>query len=474
MMVKVRFAPSPTGYLHIGGARTALINWLFAKKCGGKFVLRIEDTDEERSTPEMTQAILDGLSWLGITWDEGPFYQSERRQIHQEMAYKLLATGKAYRCFCTKEDIGQRKNALAKPEEWRYDRKCRDIPKEESDKRAMDGEFFVVRCRIPDERIEWSDIVKGTIIFESGQVEDFILLRSDMSPTYNLSVVADDHSMGITHIIRGEDHISNTPKQIALYNALGIQPALFGHLPLILGPDKKKLSKRHGTTSVTEYKDEGVLSLALFNFLASMGASLDEDRCLSREEIVSCFELPRLKKSPSVFDRERLNFLNGKLIGEMELDGIREIVMPVFMKLYPKLPFPEEKPLKLMRTRAKNLIELALMLYPFASDDFYYDEKVLAKLNIESIKSHFGGFIDSLEKLDEGSWNSAAIEETLRGCAESAGIHAKDLIHPSRLFLTGKGESPSIFDLFEAMGKAKTIKRLERGLRFSASEVTNV
>jgi len=473
-MVKVRFAPSPTGYLHIGGARTALINWLYAKKTGGRFVLRVEDTDEERSTPEMTQAILDGLSWLGITWDEGPFFQSHNKNAHQEICYRMLANGSAYRCFCSKEELEKRKNALAKPEEWRYDGKCRGIPGEESDKRALSGEFFVIRCRIPGGKIEWDDVVKGRISFDSSQIEDLVLLRSDASPTYNLSVVADDYSMGITHIIRGEDHISNTPKQIAIYKALGIAPPLFGHLPLILGPDKKKLSKRHGTTSVVAYKDEGILPLAMFNFLASMGANLDEERCLTREEIVGRFELSKLKKSPSVFDRERLNFLNGKLIGEMPLDEIKGLVEPLFKKLYPFLPFPGDKAVDLMRSRAKGSSELATMLYPFASDDFYYDDKVLQKLDRENIRKNFLGFVYKISAIEEDSWNATEIEKALRGYAEERGIHAKELIHPSRLFLTGKGESPSIFDLFEAMGKQASLKRLERGFNFVSLEEKNV
>jgi glutamyl-tRNA synthetase len=471
-MIKVRFAPSPTGYLHIGGARTALINYLYAKKTGGKFVLRIEDTDEDRSTDEMTKAIVDGLSWLKIDWDEGPFFQSQRKKEHQDLAMKLLQNDFAYRCFCTKEEIEKRKNSLKNPSEWKYDKKCREISREESLKRANNKESFVVRCKIPEGKIEWDDVVKGKISFDSSEIEDFVLLRSDLSPTYNLSVVADDNFIGITHIIRGEDHISNTPKQIAIYKGLNIQPPVFCHLPLIFGKDKKKLSKRHGTTSVLAFKDEGILSLALFNFLASLGTNLDEERCLSRQEIIDRFELDKIKKSPSIFDFEKLLFLNGKLISEMDLSELKEELLEFFKKLYPGSPFPDDKALAVMRTRTKTLIELAKSLYPFSKNDFDYDEKAFAKIDRNLIINFFEEFTSKISTIE--NWNQEEIERVLRGFAEEKGIKARDLIHPSRLFLLGKGESPSIFDVFFAMGKDKSIERLKRGFDFVRNGGKNV
>jgi glutamyl-tRNA synthetase/nondiscriminating glutamyl-tRNA synthetase len=466
-MVKVRFAPSPTGYLHIGGARTALINYLYAQKTGGKFVLRIEDTDENRSTKEMTVAILEGLDWLKIKWDEGPLFQSERKKIHQDFAFQLLERGFAYRCFCSKEEIEERKKRLENPAEWKYDKKCRAISKEESDKRAKTEEF-ALRCRIPEGKIEWDDFVKGKISFDSSEIEDFVILRSDGSPTYNLSVVADDSSLRITHILRGEDHISNTPKQLAIYKGLGIEPPLFGHLPLILGKDRKKLSKRHGTTSVTAFKKEGILSLALFNFLASLGTNLEEEKCISREEIVKRFEIEKIKNSASVFDYDKLLFLNGKLISEMDLKELKS----EFKDFWEFQEFPEDKALDVMRTRSKTLLELAKDLIPFVKEDFKYDEAAVSKIDREKISEHFGEFIARLEKISE--WKKDNIEEALRGFAAERGLKAKDLIHPSRLFLVGKGESPSIFDVFYAMGKEKSLSRLKRGFDFIKNGGKNV
>ena len=333
MAVRVRFAPSPTGYLHVGGARTALINWLYARKHGGTFILRVEDTDEARSTPEMTQAILDGLTWLAIGWDEGPFYQSERRPLYLDNAARLLDSGRAYRCFCSKEELERRRQAGGKPGEWKYDGLCRSLPARESASRAGSGEPFVVRCRIPDEAMGWDDVVKGPIEFAPSEVEDFVLLRSDGTPTYHLSVVSDDVAMGITHVIRGEDHISNTPKQIALYRGLGAAEPVFGHLPLILGMDKRKLSKRHGTVSVTSYRDEGILSLALFNFLAQMGANLGEEPVLTLSEIIDRFDFSALKRSASVFDPAQLAFINAKVLGSTppcELATLRNLCFDSF------------------------------------------------------------------------------------------------------------------------------------------------
>jgi glutamyl-tRNA synthetase len=465
MPVRVRFAPSPTGYLHVGGARTALINWLYARKHGGRFVLRIEDTDEARSTPEMTQAILDGLSWLGLTWDEGPFFQSARQALYAENARRLLENGHAYRCFCSKEALEARRNASGRPGEWKYDRLCRGLPPEESERRASAGESFVVRCAVPEGKLGWRDVVKGPIEFDSAEVEDFVLLRSDGTPTYHLSVVSDDVDMGMTHVIRGEDHISNTPKQIALYKGLGLEPPVFGHLPLILGMDKRKLSKRHGTVSVMTYKDEGILSLALFNFLAQLGANLGEEPVLTKSEIIARFDFSALKNSASVFDRERLTFINAKLMGETPPCELASLVGPFLEALAPGAAPPSEAAVRVCATRAKDLRELAAMLAPYVSPEFPFDGKGLARARkdpsaLEALKA----MIPKLEALAEGDWTPAKLEEILRSHAEASGVKAGALIHPCRLFLTGRSESPGIFDVLWAMGKEGTLARLRRGI----------
>ncbi|MGC8724176.1 MAG: glutamate--tRNA ligase [Acidobacteriota bacterium] len=465
MPVRVRFAPSPTGYLHVGGARTALINWLYARRHGGALILRIEDTDEARSTPEMTQAILDGLSWLGIAWDEGPFFQSGRQALYRENAQKLLASGHAYRCFCSKEALDARRNASGKPAEWKYDRLCRAISKEDSDRRAAAGEPFVVRCDVPEGKLAWDDVVKGRIEFDSSEVEDFVLLRSDGTPTYHLSVVSDDVAMGMTHVIRGEDHISNTPKQIALYAGLGEEPPVFGHLPLILGMDKKKLSKRHGTVSVLSYRDEGILPLALFNFLAQLGANLGEEPFLPVPEVIRRFDFSALKNSASVFDRERLAFINAKVMGETPPGELAALVQPFLEPLAPGAAKPSKAAVRVCATRAKDLRELAAMLVPYVTTEFPYDEKGAAKARKDpAALAALEALIPQLEALSGDEWNPVRIEELLRGHAEASGVKAGALIHPCRLFLTGRTESPGIFDVLAAMGKAGTLVRLRRGI----------
>ncbi len=468
MSVRVRFAPSPTGYLHVGGARTALINWLFARKHGGVFILRVEDTDEARSTPEMTRAILDGLRWLGMNWDEGPFFQSERKAVYSAKARTILEAGGAYRCFCTKEDLEDRRAALAKPEEWRYDRLCLGLHAEQSRRRAETGVPFVVRCRIPDEPLEWDDLVKGPIRFEPAELEDFVLMRSDGTPTYHLSVVSDDVDMGVTHVVRGEDHISNTPKQIALYKALGVAPPIFGHLPLILGPDKKKLSKRHGGTSVISYRDEGVLPLALFNFLAQLGAYLGEEPYLTMEQILNRFDLGSLKKAASVFDRDKLAFVNYKLILDTPASELRGLLMP-FLRVQlagKEIAEPSEAAINVMKTRAKNLKDLAAMLIPFVTEDYL--------ISPEGIQQHARDLVSltalesllvPLENLAESEWTPIRIEEVLRAQAQASGVKAGALIHLCRLFLTGTTASPGIFEVLAAMGKTGTLQRLRRGLQ---------
>ncbi len=465
MSVRVRFAPSPTGYLHVGGARTALINWLFAKKHSGAFILRVEDTDEARSTPEMTKAIIDGLSWLGITWDEGPFFQSERKELYAETARELIASGGAYRCFCSKESLAARKAALEKPGEWKYDGLCRTLAPEESERRALAGEPFVIRCKVPDEALEWDDIVKGPIRFEPGSVEDFILARSDGTPTYHLSVVSDDARMKMTHVIRGEDHISNTPKQIAIYRALGKKPPSFGHLPLILGPDQKKLSKRHGVTSVMAYRDEGILPLALFNFLAQLGVNLGEEPYLTMSEVISRFDLGAVKKSASVFDRAKLAFINAKVIGGTPPCELKLLLGPFLEQLLKNAPEPDEAAITVMATRAKDMKELASSLVPFLTENFPYDQKAQEKADKDTAGlAALADLVPKLESAGTNAWTAQGLETLIRSHAEEKGVKAGTLIHPVRLFLTGHAESPGIFDLLAAMGKARTLARLRRGL----------
>ncbi len=467
MKVRVRFAPSPTGYLHVGGARTALINWLFARKHGGTFILRIEDTDAARSTPEMIGVILDGLSWLGIDWDEGPFFQSERLELHRSNGGRLLESGNAYRCFCTREEVETRRAAGANPAGWKYDGRCRLISKADSDARAAAGEPFVVRCAVPEGRLEWNDIVKGRIAFEAAEIEDFVILRSDASPTYHLSVVSDDSSMGVTHVIRGEDHISNTPKQIALYHGLNIKPPVFGHLPLILGPDRKKLSKRRGVASVTAYRDEGILPLALFNYLAGLGANLGEAPHLSVTQILGRFSLDALKRSASVFDAGQLSFVNAKVIGDTPPCELAAWLKP-FLREVTAMGEPEvpEAAVEVMKTRAHNLKELAVWLLPFLTEEFPYDPKATAKVlkKAETFPA-LEALLPKLAELGDDGWTPGKLEAVIRGHAVASGVKAGVLIHPCRLFLLGRGESPGIFDVLWAMGREGSLIRLRRGLK---------
>jgi len=325
--VRVRFAPSPTGYLHLGGARTALFNYLYARKTGGAFVLRIEDTDRERSTDESTRTILDGMTWLGLAWDEGPVHQADGLARHQADANRMLAEGNAYRCFCTPEVLAAKRDAMK--HEYRYDRACYAIPPEESDRRAAAGEPFTVRFRVPEGTTEWDDVVHGVTTFDNASIEDFIILRTAGTPIYNLAVVSDDVDMRITHVVRGDDHIPNTPKQILLYQALGAPVPTFAHLPMILGPDGKKLSKRHGATAVGDYAGMGILPEALFNFLALLGWNPgDEREVMDERELVEAFSLERINKKAAVFDREKLLWMNGQYLARKPAEEVLALVGP--------------------------------------------------------------------------------------------------------------------------------------------------
>ena len=357
-MIITRFPPSPTGYLHIGGARTALFNWLFARHHKGKFILRIEDTDKVRSKKEYVEDIIEGLKWLGLNWDEGPYFQSERLNIYKEHIERLLSEGKAYYCHCSPEELERkRQKALAQGKKPRYDGTCRykNLP-------PKPGAVVRFKSNLAGETI-LNDLIHGPIIFNNAELDDWIIQRSDGTPTYNFVVVVDDALMGITHVIRGDDHINNTPKQLQLYQALGYKPPQFAHVPMILGPDKSKLSKRHGASSILEYREKGFLPQALVNFLVRLGWSYGDQEIFSLEELIEKFDISRIGKSPAIFNFEKLLWLNAHYIKELKDENLAELLIPFLNKKnYP--PTPKDYVIKVVRTlntRAKTLEEMAEM-----------------------------------------------------------------------------------------------------------------
>ena len=416
---RVRFAPSPTGYLHVGGARTALYNWLFARKTGGTLVLRIEDTDAERSTETHTQVILDGLGWLGLDWDEGPIFQGAEVERHRQDAERLLAEGKAYRCFCTREELeAQRK--LAAGDTYKYDGRCDRLSVIEVNARMVRGMPSVIRFRMPQEEIAWEDAVHGRISFHGRDLDDMVILRSDRTPIYNLAVVSDDIAMRITHVIRGDDHISNTPKQIALYRALGATQPVFAHVPMILGSDGKKLSKRHGATAVGDYQDLGILPAAMRNFLALLGWSPGEDReIMSEEEMVSLFSLEAIQKKPAVFDPVKLEWMNGQYLSRIPTAELVPLVVRELERMQVHFGGPHLLPpyIEAVKSRSHTILEMA--------------ERVAVRLDSRHVKLDDKGrklrakmgdaYVDSLKialetlgAVDEPDWNAGVILERLR------------------------------------------------------------
>lgn len=467
-MVRVRFAPSPTGYLHIGAARTALFNWLFALHHKGKFILRIEDTDLARSSEEMSRGILEGLDWLGLDWDEGPLYQSERIDVYRKRAEELVGKGCAYYCFCLPEEIRERKKtASSKGEYWEYDRRCLKLSEREKSEFEKEGRPKAIRFLVPEGEIKYSDLIHGPISVATKYIEDFVLLRGDELPTYHLSVVVDDIEQGITHVIRGDDHISNTPKQILLYEAFGSPLPQFAHLALILGPDKKKLSKRHGVTSILQFREDGYFPLAMLNFLAQMSWSPGEKKKLySREEMIKEFSLEKLSKGSPVFDLDKLDWLNGQLISQMSVYELAPYVFEELKKenIIQKEPSGNEKDwylklIDLLKERSRKIKDFSLRAKPFLSNDIDYDPAGIEKhLRDESL-------VELLPKLSEDfarmeSFSAEDIEKALRLRAEKEGVKAAILIHALRMLVVGTPVSPGIFDVLTLIGKEKTIERM--------------
>jgi len=469
-MIRVRIAPSPTGYLHVGTARTALFNYLFARKEGGIFILRIEDTDIKRSSQEMVDVILDSLKWLGLDWDEGPYFQSERFDIYRKYAEKLVSEGKAYYCYCTPEEIKERKEKVQKQGKvWKYDRRCLYLTDEERKRFEGEGRPKAIRFHVPDGKTDFDDLIHGRIERENQDIEDFVLIKSDGTPGYNFSVVIDDHEMEITHVIRGDDHISNTPKQILVYKALGWDEPAFAHVPLILGQDRSKLSKRHGAVAVSYYRDQGILPEAFVNFLALLGWSPGEDReIFSMDELIKVFSLERVGKKPAIFDINKLLWMNQEYIRKLDNEELVERIVP-YLKRSGLIGAEFErdyllKVVHLMKERLQTLRDLEKIGYYYFKDDFDYDPKGLKKRIYPGVEKRLEMVIEELEKIDE--WDEKACEDVVRRIAEEEGCKAGEIIHPIRLGISGMTFGPGLFELMELLGKARVINRLKRFVEF--------
>jgi glutamyl-tRNA synthetase len=472
--VRVRFAPSPTGYLHVGGARTALFNWLFARHHGGTFVLRIEDTDLARSSEEMVEGILQGMRWLGLTWDEGPYFQSHRLDRYREFAAALIQGGHAYRCFCSTEDLARRKNTPpGSGGAWLYDRQCLSLTASEAEGRERAGEGSAVRFRVPPGKTSFHDQVFGKIEVDHAQLEDFVLLRSDGIPTYHLGVVVDDLDMEITHVVRGADHISNTPKQILLYQAAGRSLPIFAHLPLILGPDKQRLSKRHGATSVTAYPEMGYLPDAFFNFLALLGWSPGDNReLLSRQELIESFTLEGVGKANAVFGTEKLNWFNSQYLMKLAPEELRKLVCTELRRGLVWTGADDEMDaatldvtLALVKSRTRVLGDFSGPLRSFFTDQFEYDPAAAAKfLHDAQLPELIPILVCRYEA--GAAFTLESCEKVLRDFAEERGVKAGLLINALRVGLTGQGVAPGLFEVMLALGRDRSLQRMHRLARF--------
>ena len=470
-MIRVRFAPSPTGHLHIGGARTALFNYLYARHNNGKFILRIEDTDRTRSTEEYIEAIIEGMKWLKLEWDEGPFRQTDRFDVYRSYVDKLLKEGKAYYCYCSPEELEQRrKEALAQGKSPKYDGRCRNLTKIQDSRFKIQEKNPAIRFKMPQEgQAVVDDLIRGNVVFENDQIDDLIIMRSDGTPTYNFTVVVDDVDMKITHVIRGDDHLNNTPKQIHIYKALGHEIPLFAHLPMILGADKTRLSKRHGATSVMAYKDMGYLPDALINYLVRLGWSYGDQEIFTREELIKYFSFDNVGKSSAVFNPEKLLWLNSQYIIKSNPEDLADMVMP-FLENAGIIQRGQiidrqwlSKAIKTLQERAKTLVELAKSLRYYIAEDIVYDEKAKAKFLNEKSMPYLRELKEGIESISDFSVHE--LEKVFKSIVEKHGIKLGALAQPVRVAMTGGTESPGIFEVLEVLGRNKTVKRLERAIK---------
>ncbi len=495
---RVRFAPSPTGYLHVGGARTALFNWLYARRTGGVFVLRIEDTDVERSSADMVTGILEGMRWIGLDWDEGPdvggahgpYFQSQRLARYRELAEQLVRGGHAYYCYCgVSTSAGDEQPAsfgetaagddeaaegdTPRGESWTYDRRCSRLTPDEVAAREAAKMPRAIRFRVPEGETTFHDLVHGDITFENAHIEDFVALRSDGHPTYHLSVVADDIDMAITHVVRGDDHVSNTPKQVLLYRALGKPLPAFAHVPLILGPDKRRLSKRHGATSVTEYSRQGYVPEAMMNFLALLGWSPGNDQELfTRDELIAAFSLEGISSSNAVFNPEKLEWFSAQHIARMPAAELMRRIEPRLREAglwRAELDSDAGRAwlaqmIELLRPRAKRLTDFVEKGRPFLVDEVEFDpDAVKRHLSSPEALAHLAAVRATCAAA--GEFTAAALEPAIRALAESRGVKAGVLIHPTRVAVVGRAESPGIFEVLELLGRDRALARMAHALQ---------
>jgi len=459
--IVTRFPPSPTGYLHIGGARTALFNYLYARQNGGRFILRIEDTDTARSTTEMTDAIIDAMEWLGLDFDEGPFFQSQRGDLYNSYVDKLLETGKAYYCSCTPEEVEEmRETARAQGLKPKYNGKCREMG-------LGPGPGRVVRFKTPlTGKVVFDDIIKGPIAWDVQEMDDFVIRRADGTAIYQMAVVIDDALMDITHVIRGDDHQNNTPKQILIYEALGFPLPKFGHVPMILGPDKKKMSKRHGATSVMMYKDLGYLPEAMLSYLVRLGWSHGDDELFTMAELLEKFSLEGLGKSASVFDMDKLNWTNSHFIKAGEVPRLAAILDEMIRSTTDFTPDQAylEAIVPLYQPRAKTMKEMAEQAAFFLHDaqSLPYDEAAVAKFLTTEIREHLRVLAQRMEALP--AFDHKSLEEMAAAYLEETGLKFKALAQPIRVAITGTTMSPGLFETMEVLGRERTLARFRKAL----------
>ncbi len=459
--VITRFPPSPTGSLHIGGARTALFNWLFARSLGGRFILRIEDTDVERSTEESVKAILDALEWLDLAWDEGPYFQTERLHVYREYAEKLIDSGHAYWCECTPEELEiQRSAAMAKGRKPKYGGTCRS-------KGLGPGPNTVLRFRTPDAGTTLlKDIIKGPIAFDNSELDDLVIMRSDGIATYNFAVVVDDITMGVTHVIRGDDHVNNTPRQILIYKALGAKLPEFGHVPMIHGEDRSPLSKRHGATSVMEYKNMGFLPEALVNCLVRLGWSYGDQEIFSRPELIGKFTLENVGKSASIFTMEKLLWLNAHYIRGKRPEELVALLRPFLaLRNYPDKPDGYiAGAVRTLQARSRTLVEMADAMRFYMVDEIEFDPDAAGKFLSVEMREAFVRLISELNELDV--FDEKRLEPVFRKIAEDLGMKLGKIAQPVRVALTGGTKSPGLFEIIELLGKQTVLERLQKGLKY--------